>query len=208
MAIIQMPTTLACGRGCRIEQVTVDAVGVSDPSGNGQARSYGVPKWALSLVSYELLNDAEAGAWKVMLLGLRGSVNYLAAFDPSRPYPVGSLRGSLTLGAGAAQGDTSITISGGSEQAGQTVIVGDWFQIGSGLGTSQLVMCMADYRADGSGNLLLTFEPPLRMAFASGTAVTWDHPRGYFRKLPGRVGWTPYSQTFAQGMGLDALEAW
>jgi len=208
MAIIQMPPGLACGRGCRIEQVTADAVGTSDPAGNSQARFYGVPKWALSLVSYELMTDAEAAAWKVMLLSLRGSINYLAAFDPSRPYPVGSLRGTPTLGADLAAGENTATLACGVEQAGRTLVVGDWLQISTGLGSSQLVICMADAAVDGAGNLALTFESPARMAFSAGTTVAWDHPRAYFRKPPGRVGCTPYSQTFAQGMSLDALEAW
>lgn len=208
MAIITMPTTLASGRGCRIEQITTDAYGVSDPGGSTQARVYGHPRWALSLVGYELMTDAEAGQWKAMLLQLRGTVNFLAAFDPSRPFPTGSLRGSLALLGAAAAGDVTCTLDCGAGQAGRTLRVGDWLQIGDGKGTSQLVITMADATVDGSGHLALTFEAPLRQAFAAGTAVAWDHPRAYFRKPPARAGWTPFSQTFAQNMGADLVEAW
>lgn len=208
MAIITMPNDLACGRGCRVELITVDATGTSDPAGNSQAREYGMPKWALSLTAHELLTDAEAGAWKAMLLGLRGSVNYLAAFDPSRPYPVGSLRGSPTLQSAAAYGATDLTLNCGVEQAGRTVRIGDWIQIGTGLGTSQTVMCMADATVDAGGLLVLHFMNPLRRGFDASTPVAWDRARTYYRKPPGRVGWTPYSFTFSQAIGVDLVEAW
>lgn len=207
MAVVTMPDTLACGRGCKIEQITTDAIGLSDPAGNSQARTYGHPRWALSLVGYELMTDAEAAQWKAMLLGLRGSVNYLAAFDPSRPWPTGSLRGAPTLVADGAAGDIALTLDCPG-QVGRTVRVGDWLQVGAGLGSSQLVMVMADATVNGSGRLTLAFEAPLRQAFAAGTVVYWDRPRAYFRKPPGRVGWTPYSQLYAQGFGIDLVEAW
>ena len=208
MAIITMPTTLRCAPGCRIEQLTTDAIGLSDPGGNGQARTYGYPKWALSLAAPEVMEDTEAGAWKALLLGLRGSVNYLHAYDPSRPAPRGTLRGSLTLGATVAAGATTATLACGAGQAGKTLVVGDWLQISTGLGTSQLVFCMANATVDGSGNMALVFEGPLRQGFAAGTAVTWDRPRSYFRKPPGRVGWTGLSTLLTQNVGLELIEAW
>ena len=54
----------------------------------------------------------------------------------------------------------------------------------------------------------IAFEPPLRMPFAASTSVVWDRPVAYFRKPPGRVGWTPFSQTYAQGFAIDLVEAW
>ncbi|MEJ1933987.1 hypothetical protein WDZ92_27640, partial [Nostoc sp. NIES-2111] len=144
MPIITMPRNLRCGRGCKIEQVTTDSVSVSDPSGSTQARSYGVPRWSMSLVSPQALPEADAAVWKAMLLGLRGSLNYLAAYDPGRPVPLGTVRGALTLGAAVALGDNTAVLACGAGQAGRTIKVGDWLQIGSGLGSSQLVMCGAE----------------------------------------------------------------
>lgn len=207
MGIIAMAWGLRCGQGCRVEQITTDAVGVSDPAGNTQARAYGVPRWALSLVSPTTMTDADAGVWKAMLLALRGSLNYLAAFDPSRPVPRGTLRGAPTLLADAAYGDNTATLSCAG-QVGKTVTVGDWLQIGAGLGTSQLVLCTAAAVVDGAAHLALTFEPPLRRAYAAGTGVTWDHPVAYFRRPPGRAGWSPYSSRHTQAMSVDLVEAW
>lgn len=208
MAVITMPVNLRCASGCRIEQITTDSVGLSDPGGNSQARTYGVPRWSLSLAAPAAMTDADAGLWKAMLLTLRGSVNFLAAFDPSRPQPRGSLRGALTLASAAAIGASAIAITGGGGQAGKTLVIGDWLQIGTGLGSSQLVMCVAPATADGAGACTVTVEPPLRLAFGGGAAVTWDRPLAYFRKPPGRVGWSAYSRYISQSVGIDMIEAW
>lgn len=208
MSIVAMPANLRCGRGCKVEQITTDAVGASDPAGNTQARAYGVPRWALSLVSPSVLTDAEAGVWKAMLLATRGSLNFVAAYDPSRPVPKGTLRGALTLLAGVAYGDNTATLDCGAGQAGRTVKVGDWLQFGAGKGSSQLVIVTADAVVDGASHLALTFESPARMAFAAGTAVTWDHPVAYYRRPPGRVGWTPYSSRHTEAMAVDLVESW
>lgn len=208
MAIIQMPDTLRCGRGCKIEQVTFDVLTASEVTGSSQARPYGMPHWALSLVSPEALRDGQAGMWKAMLLALRGSVNVLAAYDPSRPAPVGTLRGAPTLASALAYGDTSMTLLAGAGQAGKTLEAGDWLQIGAGFGSSQLVLVMAAAVADGGGNITLSFEPPLRQAYPGGAAITWQRPRGYFRKPAGRVGWSPYSSRHTLAMSADLVEAW
>lgn len=208
MAIITMSADLRCARGCRVEQISADALTTSDPAGTSQARLYGLPKWALSLVSPEALTDAQAGVWKALLLGLRGQVNYLAAFDPARPVPLGTLRGALTLAAAAAYGDNTASITGGAGQAGKTLQAGDWLQLGTGLGSSQLVCCTANAVADGTGLIAVTFEPTLRLGFALGATVAWDHARAYYRRTPARAGWAAYSGRITQVMNVDLIEAW
>ncbi len=208
MAVITMPTALKCAQDCRIEQVHFDTISASDVTGSSQARPYGVPHWALSLTQPGVLTDAEAGLWKAMLLGLRGSVNYLHAYDPNRRAPFGTFRGSPTLAAAAAYGDNAISLDGGAGQAGRTLLIGDWLQVGSGFGTSQLVAVTSNATANGSGVIAVTIEAPLRMAFASGAAVTWDHARGYFRRPPGRLGWAPYAGRYTQGLAADLMESW
>lgn len=208
MAIIQMPDGLRCGRGCKIEQVTFDVLTASEVTGSSQSRPYGMPHWALSLVSPEAMRDAEAGAWKAMLLSLRGSINVLAAYDPSRAEPVGTLRGAPVLAGTVDYGSTSMTLAAGAGQAGKTLEPGDWLQIGAGLGSSQLVIATDKATADGAGNIIVTFEHPARQAYAAGTAITWQRPRAYFRKPQGRVGWTPYSRRHTLGMSVDLVEAW
>ncbi|PTT75430.1 hypothetical protein DBR42_28930 [Pelomonas sp. HMWF004] len=104
--------------------------------------------------------------------------------------------------------DETAFLNCGIPAAGRTLKSGDWVQFGAGLGTSQLVLCVADAVVNGSGLLTLRFEPPLRMPFAAGTAVTIERPVAHFRKPPGRVGWAAYSDRLTQGMSVDLLEAW
>lgn len=199
MSIITMPTNLPVS-AANWGQARFDMVEVSESTGSISTRVLGPPRWTLSMRSSEVLPLALAGRWEAMVYGLRGRVNYLAAYNPGRPRPAGTLAGApSTLGSTAA-GATSVTLS-----ASGTLLVGDMLQIGTGLGSSQLVKVMADATAS-AGSITVSFEPPLRMAFASTTPVVWSYPVAYFKArspnsggafLPGGEG----------GYSLDLLEA-
>lgn len=206
MDIIQLDDGFPVARGCRIELLTFDAVTSSVPAGSIQTRAFGVPKWALSLVSPQVMNDERAGRWKALQLKLRGALNRVAAYDPGRPVPLGSLRGSLTLVGDVAVGDVTAQITGGLGQAGKTLVAGDMLGLGAGYGTSQLVCAVEDVAADGSGALTVRFEPPARRAFAAGTAVAWQRPRAYFVQPQGRAGWGAYSRARTNQMSIDLVE--
>jgi len=208
MAIIQMPDTLRCGVGCRIEQATFDVLTGSEVTGSSQARPYGMPHWVMGLVSPAYLGDADAGAWKALLLSLRGSVNVLAAYDPARPAPLGTLRGAPVLANSVAYGAVSMVLAAGAGQAGATLVPGDWLQIGAGQGSSQLVLVTAPAVADGAGNITVNFEAPLRQGFAAGTAVAWQRARGYFRRASGRTAWAAHCPGVSTGLSIDLVEAW
>jgi len=187
-------------------------VSQSDATGAQQARLLAPPRWTLRLVQPDNLTLADASAWQVLTMQLRGRVNVLAAWDVARPAPLGTLRGTLSLAASAAAGATSTTVTGGSGQAGATVRPGDWFQIGTGLGTSQLVMCTTAATADGSGVVALAFEPPLRTAHAIATAVAWDKPLAYYRQQTDAATWSlgrgGRSGPLVTGLSLDLMETW
>ena len=206
MDIIQLDDAFPVARGCRIELLTFDAVSASVPAGSAQTRAYGVPRWSLSLVSPSVMNDARAGRWKALQLKLRGSLNRVAACDPGRPVPLGTLRGNLTLAAPIAIGDVTAQITGGAGQAGRTVVIGDMFGFGAGFGTSQLVCAVEDGVADGAGAMTLRFEAPARRAFPTGTVVTWQRPRAYFLQPQPRAGWGAYSRTRTEQMSIDLVE--
>lgn len=206
MAIITMPDDLAVGRGCSLELVHSDILTASDPAGTIQARGYGVPTWALTLVSPDALTDRQAGKWKALGLTLRGAANILAAYDPSRPVPLGSVRGELYLAEAAAAGASQIRLVAGAGQVGRTLVMGDLLQVGTGQGTSQVVVCVADAVVDGSGLAYVQFEPPLRMAFAPNTAITWDHPRVYMLRVEPRFGWSALTRRITSSMRLSLVE--
>jgi hypothetical protein len=211
MSIITLPAAVAAklAPGSGVGQRRFDLMSQSDSNGAQQARLLGPPRWTLQLVQPAFLTLAEGGLLAALVLQLRGRVNVLAAWDPARPAPAGTLRGTLTLASAAAVGDTTVSVTGGAGQAARTVAAGDWFQIGSGLGTSQLVMCTAAATANGSGVVSVYFEPPLRTAFASATAVAWDKPLAYYRQQTESASWTYINNgAMVSGLSLDLLEVW
>lgn len=215
MAIITMPADLPLGGEPAWGQQTYDTVSSSDATGVGQARTFGPPRWILGLRAPSNLRLQDAGVWESMLLQLRGSVNHLAAWHPARPAPRGTLRGTPTLAGAAVQGAMSISITAGAGQAGRTLLPGDLLQLGSGLGSSQLVAVasLVPLVADGSGAVTVPIEPPLRQAFGAGTGVVWDKPLAYFRRRSaGASTWT-YANggvggPVGRGYTLDLIEHW
>lgn len=207
MTTITLPATLKLGAACGMGQRRFDLLSQSDATGTQQARLLGPPRWTLALVQPEKVTLLEAGAWAALAVQLRGRVNVLAAWDPVRSAPQGTLRGTLALNIAAAAGATSVQISGGSPVSG-TLKAGDWLSIGSGLGSSQLVMVTADATASG-GLITVNVEPPLRTAFGSATAVTWDKALAYYRVQGDATAWTYGSSgTMATGFAFDLLETW
>ena len=141
-----------------------------------------------------------------LTLALRGSINHVAAWDVGHPAPSGTMRGTPTLNAGVSAGATTLVLATG--QPGATLLQGDKIQLGTGLGTSQMVMVLLDAVANGSGVLTVTTEPPLRLGFAGGTAVTWNRPRAYFKQSSARSTWSYAPSGVVTGMSIDLLEAW
>ena len=209
MAIITWPTELAMPADCSISQARYDMTESSDATGHRADRLFGPPRWRMSLRSADAFTLVQAGVYEAMLLKLRGSVNHLAMYDPVRQAPQGTVRGTLTLSGSHAAGATTLSIAGGAGNAAKTLLRGDWLQIGSGVGTSQLVKAVADAAADGSGNIDVTVEAPLRIAFANGTAVTWDQPLGYYKQISvPQWSYQPALRYKQRGFALDLLEAW
>lgn len=198
MSIITLPTSgMMFGAGCGMGLRNFDMLSGSDLTGTMQARTFAPARWVLKLVSPSKVDHLEAAPWERTILQLRGRSNHLAAFDPGRPVPRGTRRGALSLSASGAIGDPSISLSGTG-----SLLTGDLLQIGSGLGTSQLVKVMGD-----TSGASVQIEPPLRMAFSAGAVVTWDHPVAYFKQTGESSIWT-YETALQSGYALDLLESW
>lgn len=90
-----------------------------------------------------------------------------------------------------------------------TLKAGDWLQLGTGLGTSQLVKVVSDATGTDAQAMTVTIEPPLRQQFASTTAVTWDKPIAYYKQT-GAPQWSyrPGRRIKQAGFAIDALESW
>lgn len=61
---------------------------------------------------------------------------------------------------------------------------------------------------DTSGTITINFEPPTRIAFAAGTAVTWNKPVAYFKQTADSTSWAYYSARVQQGFSFDGIEDW
>jgi hypothetical protein len=164
------------------------------------------PLWKVSL-SAPKIKEAESGAWQALLLSLKGRTNQLELWHILRPAPIGTMRGTMTLGAAAAKGATSLTIAAGAGQASTTLKQGDLLGLGSIL-TQQVVMVTADATADGSGNIIVSTEPALRNDFAVGAAVTWDKPKALFRQASVKSEWNYVPGVIVSGFSLDLIEDW
>lgn len=161
------------------------------------------PLWTAAIEFGDML-ESESGAVQALIMQLRGRTNQLALWNLARPAPLGTMRGSMVLNASVAQGATQMDVNGGVSEAAKTLLAGDFLGIGSGL-TQQVVMVTGNTISGGSGVVTVTFEPPLRNAFAAGASVTWDKPKALFRRQSSKSSWD-YASVLASGFSIDLLE--
>lgn len=207
MSVILLPASLRIRPDFGIEQRRFDMLESSDATGDTAVRLQAPPRWAISFTGTDAMAIPAADEWRALLLQLRGAVNVLAAWDIARPTPRGTARGAMLLATAAAAGATSLSITGATPAAG-TLLRGDWLQIGTGHGSSQLVNVVADVQLSG-GTGVVAFEAPLRKAYAAGTVVTWDKALGYYRRTAGAVGasWQYRTRRLVGGFTFDGLES-
>lgn len=198
MSIIQFPANLLVAKQSWMQQR--NDVEFRSMFG-AQAIEASGPLWATTITAPTDLTSL-MGPWQALILQLRGRVNQLALWNMARPAPLGTMRGTMTMSA-AAQGATSLTIQSAAFP-NSTLLAGDFLGVGSGL-TQQVVMVLADATADGSGNITVQVEPPLRNAVSAGSAVTWDKPCALFRRKTSATQWD-YEPITVSGVMLDLLE--
>lgn len=233
MAIISLPSSFR-PVGFSFGQQRYDTMERSDSTGAEAARLLAPPRWTCGVQSADHMTLSEAGTWEAWCLKLRGGVNVAAIYDPVRREPEGTMRGSPRLAAALVAGATSATLIGGYALTAvpQTLKAGDQLQISTGVGTSQLVKIVADATGTGTGQtanwtdglgnaatwsgsavwfdggvIAVTFEPPLRIAFAQDTSLTWDRPVAYYR-MRGSPKWQYSTSAYRRegGFAADFLE--
>ena len=225
-----MPSDLVVG-AATVGQMRYDIIEQSDSTGIQAARLLGPPRWTLALQSLPVQTFAQAGKWEALIYGARGRVNHIAAYDPGRTLPAGTLRGSPFTSAILAAGATTMTLVGGT--AG-TLLTGDLLQLSTGLGTSQTVKVMADaasspaastafawdnagvfswtngatFTWSDEGTIAVTFEPPLRAGSVQSTVINYTRPVIYCKAQADNAQGTYVPGYIGQGgYTLDLLEA-
>lgn len=206
MAVILMPPAMARAVECSIGQITHNVAEVSETTGAQSERLLGPPQWTMALRSASHMTLDEAAWWECTLLRLRGGVNVLAAWDPVRAIPRGSLRGTPTV-LDAQRGGAGVTLGGITP--GQTLAMGDWLQIGGGFTTSQLVKVVQPATAGGDGQMGVYIEPPIRQAIATGSPATVERALGYYRVQGSlRSAYQAGGKYKQGGFALDLVETW
>ena len=145
--------------------------------------------WAVSLDMAPGNDPIVGGQIEAFFDRLKGAANRVVLWNLKRPSPLGTMRGTPTLAATAAQLANTASIQ---TTAGATLLAGDMVGIGG-----QLVRSMTNTAADGSGLMSLEFAPRLRTVQNSGAAVTWDRPTSTFVMTSNGapVDWSPGQYT-------------
>lgn len=174
MSTISLPTTFNV-EACRFTQQTNQRVSAAPFGGSEQAVDMLNDRWLCSLQMGRSGAD-DGAALEAFIAAMRGQTNVAYLYHFVRPAPRGTVRGTLTLSASAAQGAASISVTGCSPANG-TLLQGDMLGVG-GL----LLMVATDCTASGSV-ITVPLVNRLRAAQSSGAAVTWNAPSAPFRLL-------------------------
>lgn len=156
-------------------QNVVQRVSAAPFGGSEQAIDLLNDRWTCSC-EVQQKNYADASYIEGFIAAMRGQTNVVALYHLARPAPNGTVRGSLTLSATAAQGAQSIVVTGCSPANG-TLLTGDLLGVG-GL----LLMVASDCVASG-GVITVPITNVLRSTQSAGAVVTWNKPTATFRLL-------------------------
>jgi hypothetical protein len=161
-------------RSCRFMLATNQRVHASPYGGSEQVVDLLNDRLMCSL-TLPARKHTNAAALEAFLASFRGQTRTINAWHFTRPAPRGTLRGSPTLSAAAAQGAASLSIA---TTANATLLAGDMIGVG-GL----LLMVQSDAQANASGAMTVQIVNRLRAGVSSGAAVAWDRPTAPFRLM-------------------------
>jgi len=164
MTTIVYPTLSRAPQSVEIGLKSNSQILVSPLSGDTQTLELPGARWTLTF-SYTDLVRADAAELEAFLAQLRGQANRARVPVWGRVLPRGSWLGT-PLVKGGSQTGASLACDGFT--AGATVKRGDMLNIGT---AGELKRVVTDATADGSGNLTLAFEPPLRVSPADNAAL-------------------------------------
>lgn len=174
MSSITLPAKFT-PRSCVLRLAVTQRVSAAPFGGSEEAVDLLNDRW---LLSCEIRGgNLFEGAWLESFIGaMRGQSNTTPLYHFARPAPVGTIRGTLTLNASAAQGAASIVITGCSPADG-TLKAGDL------LGVGGLLLMVAEDCTAVAGVCTVPITNRLRVAQSGGAAVTWDKPTVAMRLL-------------------------
>ena len=198
MAVITYPTlTKTAPARMRWSLVSNTQVAVSPLNGSIQTQELPGARWKIQM-DYPPLEEADAALMRAFLAKMRGQANRVDLGPFDRQTPRGTAGGTPLVN-GASQTGASLITDGWS--AGATMLTGDFFSV-----AQQLFVVVADATADGSGNMTLTIEPPIRTSFADNAPLTKSSPKARFMLISNEVGWDVQMKLLTD-FSFDLIEA-
>lgn len=197
MSAVTLPVPFA-PNSCALKLSVNQRVNASPFGGSEQAVDLLNDRWLMSLDLPPSYQSQGAGL-EAFINAMRGQSNWVALYHFVRQVPRGTMRGSLTMSSAAAQGASSLVVTGGAGQASTTLLAGDLIGV-SGL----LFMVASDCVANGSGVITAPIVNRLRVALGSGLTVTWNRPTALFRLISTPV--VEYAPGLASGVSFELAE--
>ena len=149
-------------------------------------------RWACT-ATWDNLLDEDARKLAAFMAQLRGASGRFYLHHLARPNIRGTGAGT-PLVKGASQTGASLVTDGWT--VGTTLLAGDLV----GFGGYELRMVVADATADGSGNMTLTLDEPMRASPSDNSAIDITSPAGIFRLTGDEV-----ASSFAPGGPLESF---
>lgn len=204
-SIITVPSTVIAVEQT-IGQSRFDTNFSGGSTGDSETAVYGPPRWKSNITSDEDLTQRKMAPWIQMLLAMEGKINRLAMFDFLKTEPEGTMRGSMVTTSAVAAGAKSMSITA-SGQAAKTLLMGDWLGFNQTGNNRQVVAISGDATANGSGVIVVNFQPYLRVALPAGAVVTWDRPTWLAMLTSDGADWRNRGSNQG-GMSLEFVESW
>lgn len=159
-------------------------------------------RWLAMVTMFPQEDPVEVAAMEAFFDRLKGQSHGITMSHQKLAVPQGTMRGSPTLSASAAQLANTMAITGGT--ASSTLRAGDMLSV-----QGQLIRVMADVALNGSGAGTVEFQGRVRAAagWPSGSAVTYVRPTANFllRNTDGvPIVWNP---GFAEGASFELIES-
>lgn len=135
---------------------------------------------------------------------LHGRTHGVRMSRPGVTRPAGTIyTNGITAGTAAAFA-TTVPLYGCG--AGRTLLAGDLFGVTTSAGV-QLLQCVVDETADGSGVIQADVSTMLRGSITTGSAVTLINPTALFRLADPDLDWPREAAGICPGVTIDLVEA-
>lgn len=140
-------------------------------------------------VTFKKVTFAQAASIRAFLADLQGQYGTFLYGDPDYlARGASGIYSGTPVVNGAGQTGNTLNIDGATNSITGWAKAGDYFQIGSGT-SARLYMITQDANSNGSGEVVLTFQPALRSSPSDGATITFTGAKGLMRLAENTSSW-------------------